>query len=127
MTIASCMTPAPVTIRCGQSLAEALELMRDRHVRHLPVVDRGRIVGLLSDEDALRLMANKKAVDPEVLTTCQAMSPEPLVVGPDEPVGEVARGMAERGVGSAIVMEGTTLLGVFTTTDALRLLADCDL
>jgi acetoin utilization protein AcuB len=123
MIVARRMTLAPATIEIDRSLAEALETMRARNVRHLPVFDLGKIVGVLSDRDVFRL-TSVKAVDPEVLTVGEAMSPEPYVVDPEDDVGAVARGMAERSVGSAVVMRGATLLGVFTTSDALRLLAE---
>lgn len=117
------MTAAPRVIECHQSIAEAVELMRELRVRHLPVVDRGLLVGVLSERDILRMRSGKRA-SPEVVATGEAMTPEPFTVGPDEPLAAVVRGMAERHHGAAVIVDGANVIGVFTTNDALWVLAD---
>ena len=121
-TIGEYMSRCPATIDCCQSLAEATELMQDRGIHHLPVVDRGRLVGVLSERDVLRL-ESRKGVDPEVLPVGEAMSPDPLTVRPTDSLAEVALRMAEKNYGSVLVVDGGALAGVFTASDALRALA----
>jgi acetoin utilization protein AcuB len=121
-TVRKYMTVSPVVIASGKSLAEAHHLMRERKIRHLPVVDDGRLVGLVSQRD-LYLLETLKDVDQGTETVEEAMTPEPYTVGPDVPLDEVAETMAEHRFGSAVVVEKGVVIGVFTTTDALAALA----
>jgi CBS domain-containing protein len=56
-TVADVMTPAPVTIRSDQDLATAVERLADTQVKSLPVVDDGRVVGMLSRRDLIAVLA----------------------------------------------------------------------
>jgi acetoin utilization protein AcuB len=121
-TVARYMSARSVTIASRRTLAEAHEIMRDHGVRHLPVVDDGRLVGLVSQRD-LYLLETLRGVDAGRETVAEAMTREPFAVHPDAPVDEVAREMADRKYGCAVVADGSGLVGVFTTVDALRALA----
>lgn len=123
LTIRSFMTPTPVVIPSDCTLQEAHRLMRARRIRHLPVVEGGALVGLVSQRD-LYLLETLKGVDPAAERVSEAMSPEPFAVAPAAPLDEVAGRMAERRLGSAVVVEGGAIIGVFTTVDALRALAE---
>ncbi len=116
------MTRNPVTIASRRSLAEAHRLMRRSGFRHLPVVEEDRLVGIVSLRD-LHLLQTLRDVDPERITVQEAMTAGPYAVHPGTPIDCVVREMAEHKWGSAIVAEEGRVLGVFTTTDALRLLA----
>jgi acetoin utilization protein AcuB len=115
------MTPAPLTIAPTSSLSKAVKTMREHQVRHLPVVDRGRVVGILSQRDIL-IMESLPGVNPTEVRVDEAMVRDVFAVRPDAPVGEVVAAMLERKLGSTIVTEREQVLGVFTTTDALRAL-----
>jgi acetoin utilization protein AcuB len=115
------MTPTPHTISTRQTLAEAHQAMRERGVRHLPVVVDGKLVGVVSQRD-LYLLETLRGVEVGRELVEEAMSDEPFVVGPDAPLEEVAEAMATSKHGSALVVEGDTLVGIFTSTDALRAL-----
>ncbi|MBK6686284.1 MAG: CBS domain-containing protein [Deltaproteobacteria bacterium] len=117
------MTPSPHSIGPGQTIAVALKLMRTHGVRHLPVLDGGNIIGLVSERE-LELVATLGATNPERAPVEQAMIPDPYWAEVDTPVAEVAAKMAERKLGSAVITRGGKLAGVFTTTDALRALAE---
>lgn len=116
------MTAAPVVIGIADTLAEARRVMRERGIRHLPVLDAGRLVGVVSQRD-LYLAESLAGVDPSTDTVREAMSGEAYTVPPGAPLGEVAAIMAERRLGSAIVVDRGAVIGVFTTVDALRALA----
>jgi acetoin utilization protein AcuB len=116
------MTVSPVVVGVGDTLASAHRLMRERGIRHLPVLDAGRLVGVVSQRD-LYLAESLDGVDPVTDTVREAMSGEPYAVPPGAPLDEVAATMAERRLGSAIVVDRGAVIGVFTTTDALRALA----
>jgi acetoin utilization protein AcuB len=115
------MTPAPLTIAPSSSLSKAVKIMRDKQVRHLPVVDGGRVVGILSQRDIL-IMESLPGVNPTEVRVDEAMVRDVYTATPETPVGEVVEAMLDRKLGSTIVSEGARVLGVFTTTDALRAL-----
>jgi acetoin utilization protein AcuB len=120
--ISKFMTPSPHSIGVEQSLFVAHELMREHHVRHLPVLHGGKLVGILTERDA-RLVESIRDVDPKDVTVEDAMSQSVYVVAPDEPLSSVAREMAEHKYGSAVVMEKGKVVGIFTTVDACSALA----
>ncbi len=95
--------------------------MRKHHIRHLPVLDGGKLVGVVSLGD-LHLVETLAEVDPAKVRVEEAMSAEPYTVSPDTPVGDVAAEMAEHRYGCAIVVDEQKVVGVFTTVDALRAL-----
>ncbi len=121
--IADYMTPSPHTIGIGQPLIAAHELMRAHQIRHLPVLDGGNVVGVVTMRD-LHLVETIKDVDPQTVTIEDAMTPEPYCVGPRASLRKVAAEMAAKKLGSAIVMQRGRVVGIFTTNDALRALAE---
>jgi acetoin utilization protein AcuB len=104
------------------SLPAARELMKRHGVRHLPVVDGEKLVGLLSERELGRL-EGFPMVDLNLVAVPDAMAGSPYVVTPDTPLREVVRTMMRERFGSAIVAENTRVVGMFTTTDALNVLA----
>jgi len=117
------MTPAPHWIGAGQACSEAQSMMREHRIRHLPVLRQARLVGVVSERD-LALVQSLPGMRPEALPVEEAMTDPAYTVAADTPLPEVARVMATRKFGSAVVMDGDEVVGVFTTTDALRALAD---
>lgn len=115
------MTSHPHSIGIDQTLATAHTLMQKHAVRHLPVLDGGHVVGLVSMRD-LHLVETLPDVDTEKISVEEAMTPEPYTVPPTKPLGALAQEMAEHKYGSAIIVDGAKVVGVFTTTDALRAL-----
>jgi acetoin utilization protein AcuB len=115
------MTPAPHTIGREQSLSVAQAHMRAFGVRHLPVLHAGKLVGILSQRDAL-FVETLHDVDPAEVPVEDAMSGDVYVVSPDASLFEVAAEMAEHKYGCAVVMDGGGVAGIFTTVDALRAL-----
>ena len=121
-TVADFMTSGPHAIDAKASLSKAVRTMRIKGIRHLPVLDDGELVGVLTERDVNLTRAVAQA-DPADLTVEEAMTPNPFVVPPDAPLNQVARAMARRKIGSAIVVDRERVAGVFTTTDALNALA----
>lgn len=121
-SIGDAMTPNPISVGQEQPLRVAHELMRENKIRHLTVLHGGRLVGIVSQRD-LYLMETFRDVEPEKAKIEEAMSPEVYAVPPETPLREVAAHMAEHKIGTAVVMRGHDVLGVFTTTDAVRELA----
>jgi acetoin utilization protein AcuB len=121
-TVSRFMTADPVSISSDRTLAEAHRLMREKQIRHLPVVDAGRLVGLVSQRD-LYLLETLQGVDPDEERVEEAMTAEPFTVSPDALLEDVASAMAEHKYGSAVVVDAGAVVGLFTTIDALRALA----
>lgn len=119
-TIREHMTTSPHTIGDEQPIHDAIRKMRLLHVRHLPVLHGGRLVGILSDRD-LRLVESARGA--EELTVGEAMSTEVFSVAADEELGSVVARMAAEKIGSAVVLARNEVVGIFTTTDALGLLS----
>jgi len=123
LTIAHRMTKTPHLIGSEQPLRAAHELMHRHSIRHLPVLHGGKLIGLVSERD-LHLVETLRDVDPEVVRVEEAMTQDVYAVDPKTPLKEVVHEMAERKLGSAVVVQGTTVVGVFTTVDALEFLAE---
>lgn len=116
------MTPAPITIGRSQTLSEAARKMHEHHIRHLPVLEGGYLFGILSERD-IDLVEALPDIDPDAVKVEAAMMQDPYTVPPEAPVREVVAAMAERTFGTAVVMEAGRVAGIFTTVDAMRLLA----
>jgi acetoin utilization protein AcuB len=117
------MTPAPVTICRAQRLSDAARRMHEHHIRHLAVLEGGFLFGILSERD-IDLVEALPDCNPDEVTVEAAMTQDPYTVKADTPVREVAAAMAEHTYGTAVVMDQGRVAGIFTTGDALRLLAE---
>jgi acetoin utilization protein AcuB len=117
------MTTNPETVSPLDSIASAAKLMRTAQVRHLPVVEGTRVVGLLSERD-IALVEGLVGVDATKLSVKDAMAREPYTVSPDAPLTEVAQAMAGNKYGSAIVVQNGKVVGIFTTVDACKVLVE---
>lgn len=117
------MTTSPHTIGKDQSLAHAHAILKEHRIRHLPVLDGGALVGMLTERD-LALIESLSSVDPSGLKVEDAMTPQPFSVHPDSPLDQVAQEMAEKRYGSAVVVNNNKVVGIFTAVDAMSALAD---
>jgi acetoin utilization protein AcuB len=117
------MTQAQFFASPEESVLLAYERMLEHDVRHLPVVRGATLVGVLFKSD-LKLV---ESLEPAVLRPIKVesvMVTEYYTVGPDEALDVAAREMSKRKWGSALVIDHGKVVGVFTTTDALRALSD---
>lgn len=123
-SVAQYMTREPATADEGLLLVDAEERMALDNIRHLVVLDKlGHVVGVLSAGDiavALSVVGN----DRKRLRVRDAMSDNPYVCGPAVRISDVALAMESHRWGCAIVLEGDEVVGIFTTTDALRALRE---
>ena len=121
LTVQQFMTRSPHTISHDQPLSAARRVMRDNDIRHLPVLEDGKLVGIVSQRD-LHLIESLKDVDPNTVLVNEAMLSEVYTVGPRASIREIASEMATHKYGSCIVVEDERVIGVFTTVDALGVL-----
>jgi acetoin utilization protein AcuB len=117
-SISKYMTTQPHTIGIEQTLDKAEVMMREFHIRHLPVLHGGKFVGILTDRD-LRLVETLKDVNPKEVTVDEAYTPNPYTVSPHAPLNEVCAEMASHKYGSALIVDNNKLVGIFTWVDAL--------
>ncbi len=116
------MSRLPVELESHEPATRAEEVLREHDVRHAPVVEGAHLYGIVSERDLLAARLRLGA-DFEKASLAEVCQREPLTVSPVAPVGEVAAEMHAAHVGSALVAEGSVLVGIFTTTDALRAIA----
>jgi len=116
------MTRGPHTIGHDQPLAAAHRMMRDHSIRHLPVLEAGKLVGVVSLRD-LHFIETLKDIDQEKVQVSEAMSQDVFATGPRASVRKVAAEMAEHKYGCAVVIDKGRVSGIFTTVDALQALA----
>lgn len=116
------MTFQPHAVESSETVENASKLMRDLKIRHLPVMETGRVKGIISDRDIKMAFALIDA-DPHLLLVKDICHDDPYVVDPDTKLSLVVRTMADKGYGSAIIVQNEKLVGIFTTVDACRALA----
>ncbi len=113
------------TISCDETVALAEKMMRQHQIRHLPVLDGRKIFGIISDRDVklAKLIAAQRGTGRDIFVKDICVY-DPYVVPDSEPLDAVATSMARRRIGCAIVTHDGAICGIFTTTDACRLLAE---
>ena len=125
--VADIMTPNPVTVTPRNAIRTAVNLMREGGCRRLPVIDHGRLVGIISDRD-LRRAANSPFVVREQwydnfildhIEVGSCMTPNPITIGPAAPIADAARLMRNHKIGGLPVVDGDRLVGIVTETDLL--------
>jgi len=121
--IADYMTPVPHTVGSEQTITFAQKLMEKHGIRHLPVLHGGELHGIVSDRD-LGMIAGLNEVNPDKTTVEEAMTQEAYTVSKETPLFTVLQQMLEHKYGSAIVVEGIKIIGIFTTHDSLQLLVE---
>ncbi len=126
MLIREKMTKKPVTIKTDTSVSDALELMHEKKVHRLPVLDRrGKLVGIVSEGDLLY-------ASPSPATTLnvweihallaklkveKVMTRDVITIDEDTPIEEAARVMVENKIGGLPVLRNKTLVGIITESD----------
>jgi acetoin utilization protein AcuB len=128
------MTPNPVTVSPHARVAEAWDLMRELDVRHIPVVDAGELVGMVSDRDVAYLdldrllMAEGAAGLQRQLATpvISVMTSDVIVVEPETGLSDVIGLMLEHKVGALpVVSPGTReIMGIVSYVDVLGAVQD---
>jgi len=127
------MSPNPVVITTDTSLKEALDLVRSKPFRHLPVVDEnGKLVGIVTEKSlvyASPISATTLSVfevDYILSRTKigQIIQGSVVAVGPDLPIEEAARVMVDHRIGCLPVVEGDELVGIISDTDIFRVFVE---
>ena len=120
--ISDVMTTIPARLEDTASLETGRRLIERYNVRHLPVMREGKLVGVLSDRD-LQVALAVSGTSAVTTTVRMAMEEPAFQVDMNVPVETVAEAMARDKFGCAVIVKGDEVRGIFTTTDALFLLA----
>ncbi len=130
MRVEKCMQRRPVTVSPQDTLRGAWQIIRERRVRHLPVMERGRLVGIVTDRD-LRQALPSRAVGVEMheahhlaekVRIWEVMARAVVTISREAPIEEAARLLLKYRIGGLPVLKGETLVGIITKTDLLRAL-----
>ncbi len=116
MRVGKIMQRELVTVTPETGVLEAIKLMQELNIRHLPVVQAGQFAGWLSARDLYQVML---AAMVEEITVGEIMNVNPITVSPETGLAEAAYLMREYKVGGVPVLSGRKLVGVLTVIDLL--------
>jgi len=129
-TVRKIMMGSPVTLTPDDTLDLANNVISLGRIRHIPVVENGKLVGLLSERDLIGAAANRifglnqksKSALLKTESVKSIMKKRLVTVTPDTPIRDAARLMADKKIGCVPVISEGALVGLVTTTNVLRYL-----
>ena len=132
MFVSNWMTAKVYTITTDEYLSDAISIMREHGVRHLPILKNGKLKGILSDRDIKEYSPSKAtALDIYELHYLLAktrvqdvMQPKVITTRPDTPVEEAAMLMLDREIGCLPVLDEGRMVGIISERDIFRALVD---
>ena len=129
LRVVDLMTNNVVTLPPQASIEDLRDVLWDREIRHVPVVDEdGELVGVVSQRDLLRSDAAHRGagpIDPKrVPRIVDIMTTEVVFADPNQDIGEAAQVMLEGKFGCLPVVEGTRVVGIVTEADFVAHVAD---
>lgn len=128
MQVRDWMSTDPVTVSVDDTVSHARQLLDTEGVRHLPVIDDMRLVGIVSDRDVtIREAALRQAIKRQEVTSLldderpveAVMSIDVHTVDVDTPIADAARTLVSRRINALPVLEEGRLVGIVTSTDCL--------
>jgi acetoin utilization protein AcuB len=128
LTVGGCMTVDPATVAPKDSLQRVIELLRRRDIRAVPVVEAGKLVGIVTDRDvrqvapAYPLFRDEAEIRryTENLTVTAAMTADPMTVTAATPLVEAAKILETYRISSLPVVQDLRVVGMLSVTDLLR-------
>ena len=132
MFVSEWMTRKIITIAPDSSVSDAVRLMKEKRIKHIPVLKDERLKGIISDRD-IREFSPSKATSLDVyelnylLTTTRVkemMKTRVFTIAPDSPIEEAAMLMLDNNIGSLPVVEGGKVVGIISDRDIFRVLVD---
>ena len=127
------MTTSPIVIEKDATVIEAMHLMKEKNIRRLPVMDQGRIAGIVTEKMLSDFRPSKATsldtweihyILSKTLIT-DAMNPKPYKVKPETDLAECAKLLHDRKLNGVLVVDDNdNLAGIFTVTNALEALIE---
>jgi acetoin utilization protein AcuB len=132
LRVRDCMSVDPATVGPKDSLQKVIGLLRRRDIRSVPVIENGRLIGIVTDRDvrqvapAYPLFRDEAEIRryTENLTVTAAMTADPMTIAPDEPLVEAAKVLETYRISSMPVLDDGRLVGMLTVTDVLRVFVE---
>lgn len=122
------MTDRVATVIPQDTLGMARNLMLERKIRRLVVVEGNEVVGVITATDIARALARKGAPwrwrNPEHSLIDRFMTRNPVTIGPDELIKTASKVMSDRGIGGLPVVKDSSLSGIITETDISRFFSE---
>jgi acetoin utilization protein AcuB len=124
-TVGAVMTSFPCFVSAEDNLPTVERLMDEHNIRHVPVLKKRRVVGIVSERDLHHFIRRAAPVEEKAkIHAGDVMVTDPYVVQFGAPLSEVVAEMARRRVGSAIVLRRGNLAGILSGVDVCRILAE---
>lgn len=131
-TVRDIMAQNPATLDRNETLDLAEAIMNLGRIRHMPVVDDGKLVGIVSQRDLFRsalitaLGFGRKVTGTLIKTIKikEVMTEKVITIFPDANIKDAARQMMDKKIGCLPVVDGDRLIGLVTETDMLRYVLD---
>ncbi len=132
MLVRERMSRDPVVLSPDDTLRKARELIKKHGFRRFPVIENGKLVGIITDRDVRQADMSSAVVQERryveyILDRIQVrgiMTANPVTVTPDTPIEEAARLILQHKVGGLPVVEDDRLVGIITETDLIRTMID---
>ncbi|MDP2605333.1 MAG: CBS domain-containing protein [Deltaproteobacteria bacterium] len=132
LRVRDCMAVDPATVGPRDSLQKVIELLRRRDIRSIPVIEEGKLVGIVTDRDirqvapAYPLFRDEAEIRryTENLTVTAAMTADPMTVSPDAPLVQAAKVLETYRISALPVVDGQKLVGMISVTDLLRVFVE---
>ena len=116
------MTKIPRTVNIGDNIKTVKKLMSEHKIHHVPVLDQGKLMGIISERD-LTFVSSIKNVNIDHASARDVMTADPFWVPPKTSLKKVCETMADQQIGSTIIADfNMNILGIFTYIDALKII-----
>jgi acetoin utilization protein AcuB len=130
--VRDCMTADPATVAPQDSLQQVIDLLRRRDIRSVPVLEEGKLVGIVTDRDvrqvapAYPLFRDEEEIRRynENLKVTAAMTADPMTIAADAPLVQAAKILETYRISSLPVVEDAKLVGLLSVTDLLRVFVE---
>jgi acetoin utilization protein AcuB len=125
MRIKQMMTENPVTVSPDTSVLDAQRIMKEKKIRRLPIVEKGKLVGIVTKTELLEATPSLTHDLTDILSkkkVKEMMRKSPITVTPDTPFEDALRIGQEEKIGSFPVVEDGKLVGIATESDIVRFL-----
>ena len=119
MNVRELMTTAPVTVQPDATLGEVAVLMKQEDCGSIPVVEEGRLVGIVTDRDIV-IRGVAAGSDPKTQRVSTVMSADPVTIRPDDDLTDAEKVMADRQIRRLPVVENGKLVGIIVTAQIAR-------
>ena len=119
-TVADLMSETVIVLQHDEAIAGSVDDLDRFRLRHLPVVEGDRVVGVVTHRELVRALLRRQPGDPAPLVA-EVMSPDVVTVAPDAPVSEALALLITRKTGCLLVVDARGLAGIVTEYDCVKL------